>query len=211
MKNSSCTVVFLLLVVFLAHACNSPEKLLLRNKRFTQYWKSLPDCCVHEIKNNKYDGMILDGRLLFQTDQWLVPTIESILNRKIDSMQAFNFILDDSVVLSFEKQCLDSMCMSDCQIFTVLYNNLYYRQYLGLIMDGNKYMFVSFDRSNMYCENNKQQRRYCYDTFRLIYSRCFLAPGLDFNPKGNMRFWMLYDTETKKILIYPMQISSSRY
>lgn len=204
MKNSSLLAIILLLIIFLTCSCSSHEKLLLREKRFMQYWKALPDCCVSEIKSNKYDGMILNGRLLSQTDKWLVPTIESLLNRKIDSLQAFEYIADDSTVLSFEKQCLDSLYKSNSPYFIALKGNLYYRQYLGLILDGNKYLFVSFQKSNPHCGHNNHQRKLCYQVFRLIYSRSFLIPGIDFHPKDKVRFWMLYNVANKQIYSYPI-------
>lgn len=200
MKNSSLIVVVLLLTSFLVCACSSYEKVLLRDKKITQYWKSLPDCCVYEIKNNKYDGIILNGQLLSQTDKWLVPSIESILNRKIDSLEA---LLDDTCVFFFENQCLDSSYISESPLYIVLQNNRYYRQYLGIILDGNKYMFVSFQRSSPYCKNNNRQSEYCYQVFRLIYSRIFLTVGIDYNPKDNERFWMLYNIDNKDIHTYP--------
>ena len=202
MKISSPTVVVLLFSIFLTSSCFSHEKVLLREKN-TQYWKSLPDCCVYELKNNKYDGIILNGCLLSQTDKWLVPTIESILNRKIDSLRAFEYILDDTCVFSFENQCSDSSYISESPLYIVLQNNRYYRQYLGIILDSNKYMFVSFQRSSPYCKNNNRQSEYCYQVFRLIYSRIFLTFGLDYNPKDNERFWMLYNIANKDIHTYP--------
>lgn len=202
MKNSSLIVVVLLLTSFIVCACSSHNKVLLRDKKYTQYWKSLPDCCVCEIKNNKYDGIILNGRLLSQTDKWLVPTIESMLNWKIDSLEAFEYLLDDTCVFSFENQCSDSSYISESPLYIVLQNNRYYRQYLGIILDGNKYMFVSFQRSSPYCENNDRQRKYCYQVFRLIYSRIFLTAGIDYNPKDNERFWMLYNIDNKDIHTY---------
>lgn len=203
MKNSSLIVVVLLIANLLVCACSSNEKVLLRDKMFTLYWKSLSDCCVSEIKNNNYDGIILNGRLLSQTDKWLVPTIESILNRKIDSLEAFEYLLDDTCVFSFENQCSDSSYISESPLYIVLQNNRYYRQYLGIILDGNIYMFVSFQRSSPYCENNSRQNEYCYQVFRLIYSRIFLTVGLDYNLKDNERFWMLYNIVNKDIHTYP--------
>lgn len=202
MKNNILIGFIFLLAMFLACACSSHEKILLKDKNFTGFWEVLPDCCVQEIKNNKYNGLILDGHLLCQTDTRLIPTIELITGRKLDSVQAFDYILDDSIVLSFENQCVDSSYISNSPRFVVLKDNLYDRQYLGIIIDGNKYLFASFQRSNSYCEYNKHRRKQCYQVFRLIYSRWFLSPGIDYNAKDNIRFWMLYDIANRRIFTY---------
>ena len=202
MKNSVSVFIILLLAV-VAVSCISHKESLLQYDRAMQYWESLPDCCVGEIRNDLFYGIILDGSMLCQVDKWFSPYIKSIIKTEFDSSQAFNFILKDSIVIAYERQCADSSYLSDSPRFVALKEKPYCRQYVGMILDGCPYLFVSFDRLDPQCEYSVKQREQCYQTFRLIYSRCFIAPGMDFHPNENMRFWMLYNIANKQIFTYP--------
>lgn len=196
-------MIILIVGAVLAFSCTSHRKLVSQESRTMQYWESLPDCCIGEINDNFYDGVILDGRKLSQVDRWFLPNVKLLLKMEIDSLQAFDYMFIDSTVMSFECQCLDSTQLSDSPHFIVLKDKTYFRQYIGMILDGTPYLFISFMLIDPHCTNSRKQYEQCYHINRLIYSRCFIAPGLDFHPCDNVRFWMLYNITNKEIYTIP--------
>lgn len=202
MKNR-ILIFTLLLGTIVACSCITHKMPPKQDNRALQYWTGLPDCCVKEIRNDLYAGMILDGKMLSQVDRFFLPNIKSILKMEIDSLYSFDYVLEDSMVLLFERQCLDSSYITVSPRFFALKDTPYYRQYIGLLLNDCPYIFVSFKHPAPHCNSSNKQCEQCYQEFRLIYSRCFIAPGIDFHPNDNTRFWMLYDITSKHVLTYP--------
>lgn len=187
--------IFILSISFihLCLLCNAQSTHLLRDKKYVQYWESLTNCSEQEILQPDYQGIILNGELLIRTDILLVSTIESITGIKVDTF-SFNYIPDIHTIQKIEELLKNENNYVDSLPATLLMKNNYYRQYLGIEFDDNKYVLVSFQMDYIHSKSKRIQKKN-FELFKLIYSRLYLFS----HPPSWDHFWLLYNTETQQM------------
>lgn len=172
---------------------------LLKDKKYVQYWESMQDCSIREIVTPGYQGIILDGCLLKQTDKALTSVFESILGKDFTSTITINCTIENADILAFEN-LLSNIVNSNNNVFAIelLSRGNFYRQYLKLSGNKTDYLFVSFQR-NEFINRNKRIQKNNFKLFKLIYSRTFLFKHIDPNTTKNDYFWALYNINKNTI------------
>lgn len=188
-------------VLMLAHICAQPVH-LLKDKNYVQHWESMKDCSIREIVTSDYRGVILDGCLLNQIDKALASTIEAIIGQELAESMTINCSIDINEVDTLEHllRCIRSSDDKEFAI-TLLNSGSFYRQYMGLSCNENRYLFVSFQRDESIAKNKRIQDDN-YALFKLIYSRVFLFKHIDSPAAKHDYFWLLYDTNANTIVSF---------
>lgn len=175
---------------------------LMNDKRYAQHWKSMNDCSLQEINSIHFKGISLDGCLLSQTDKALFSTIESILGSDTTNNLTVECSVDIDEVYALERLLYEVQKSNSNDFPTILLKSgSFFRQYLGVTIFGEKYLFVSFQRDESF-KRNKRIRNKNFDLFKLVYSRLFLFKHIDSPASQFDYFWLLYDPKTNTIVSF---------
>ena len=48
----------------------------LKDDKYVQHWKSLPNCCIQDINTHSYQGLIINGEKMSNSDRTMQRIIE---------------------------------------------------------------------------------------------------------------------------------------